>query len=134
MGVPEIYHELQLAGTVLPYDAAGVEWGNAHKTMKELASFDADSRAVLDYLKTNPHCTGRLGVMGSCFGGHLAFRAALNPNVLAGACFYETRIHTRSFLRGEGLRCDPAARLGYAIALELFGRRLGGDRAIGSSL
>ena len=31
-----------------------------------------------------------------------------------------------AFLRDEGPRFDPAmARLGYALALELFGRRLG---------
>ena len=31
--------------------------------------------------------------MGFCIGGHLAFRAALDPNVKATACFYGTGIH-----------------------------------------
>jgi carboxymethylenebutenolidase len=123
-------------------------------------------------------------------GSHLACRAALNLDVLAGVCFYATDIHKRglgrgmnddtldrmgeatgemlmiwgrqdphvpregrrliydamndaglllqwhefnaahAFLRDEGPRYDPAAaRIGYAMALELFGRRLGeGDR------
>jgi len=26
--------------------------------------------------------------MGICIGGHLAFRAAMNPEVLATVCFY----------------------------------------------
>lgn len=199
VAVPEIYHELEPAGTVLPYDTAGAERGNAHKTTKELASYDADARAVLDFLAAHPHCTGKLGAMGICIGGHLAFRAAMNPDVLAATCFYATDIHKRglgkgmnddtldrigeikaemlmvwgrqdphvpregraliynamndadihlqwhefnaahAFLRDEGPRYDPAmAQIGYAMALELFKRKLGeGDvpaaQDIGSS-
>ena len=110
VAVPEIYHELEPAGTVLPYDAAGADRGNAHKTTKELASYDADARAALDYLKAGPHCTGKLGVLGICIGGHLAFRAAMNPDVLAGACFYATDIHTRSL--GLGMNDDTLDRMG----------------------
>src|ERR1700710_54981 len=70
VAVPEIYHELEPAGSVIPYDTVGADRGNAHKTTKDLGSYDADARAALDYLKTNPHCTGKLGVMGICIGGH----------------------------------------------------------------
>ena len=186
VATPEIYHELEPAGTVLAYDEAGAERGNRHKTTKELAGYDADARAALDYLKSDSRCTGRLGVMGICIGGHLAFRAAMNPDVLAATCFYATDIHKRglgkgmsddsldrvgeihgelsmiwgrqdphvpregrriiydaisdanlnfqwhefnaahAFLRDEGPRYDPAmAQISYAIALELFKRRLG---------
>src|SRR4030095_4896641 len=45
--VPEIYHELEPAGTVLPYDADGAQRGNDLKTTKELASYDGDARAAL---------------------------------------------------------------------------------------
>src|SRR5579871_4666712 len=72
VAAPEIYHELETPGTVLAYDQAGADRGNAHKTAKELASYDADARAVLAYLKGLDYCTGRLGVMGICIGGHLA--------------------------------------------------------------
>jgi carboxymethylenebutenolidase len=96
VAVPEIYHELEPAGTVLPYDQAGADTGNAHKTAKELASYDDDARAALDYLSSLEFCTGRLGVMGICIGGHLAFRAAMNRDVLAAACFYATDIHKGS--------------------------------------
>jgi len=47
VAVPEIYHEFEAAGTVLAYDTAGTERGNALKTTKELASYDSDARAVL---------------------------------------------------------------------------------------
>ncbi|MEO7720233.1 MAG: dienelactone hydrolase family protein [Capsulimonas sp.] len=100
VAVPEIYHELEPAGTVLAYDEAGAERGNAHKTTKELASYDGDARAVLDFLTGHPNCTGKLGTMGICIGGHLAFRAATNPDVLAATCFYATDIHKRSLAKG----------------------------------
>ena len=36
---------------------------------------------------------GKLGAGGFCIGGHLAFRAALQPDVKATVCFYGTGIH-----------------------------------------
>jgi len=100
VAVPEIYHEFEPAGTVLPYDQAGADRGNILKPTKELASYDSDARAALDHLKTHPHCTGKLGVMGICIGGHLSFRAAMTPDVLAGICFYATDIHKRGLGKG----------------------------------
>lgn len=100
VAVPEIYHEFEPAGTVLAYDPAGTDRGNALKTTKELASYDADARAVLDFLKGHPRCTGALGAVGFCIGGHLAFRAAFQPDVQASACFYPTDIHKRSLAKG----------------------------------
>ena len=100
---PEIYHELETPGTVLSYDEEGTTRGNAHKITKELSSYDTDARAVLDYLKSRDDCTGRLGVMGICIGGHLAFRAAMNPDVLATTCFYATDIHKKGLGLGKKL-------------------------------
>ena len=106
---PEIYHELEPAGTVLAYDQAGADRGNLHKTTKELASYDGDARAALNYLKSHPNCTGKLGVMGICIGGHLSFRAAMNREVLAGVCFYATDIHKRGL--GKGTRDNTLERV-----------------------
>ncbi len=94
VAVPEIFHELEPAGAVLPYDASGAAAGNAHKVGKPVSAYDADARATLGFLARSEHCTGRLGVVGFCIGGHLAFRAAMNGEVLAGACFYATDIHS----------------------------------------
>jgi carboxymethylenebutenolidase len=108
VAVPEIYHEFEAAGTVLAYDQAGSDRGNHWKTTKELASYDADARAVLDHLKSRTDCTGQLGAMGICIGGHLAFRAAMNPDVRGAACFYATDIHKGSL--GKGMKDDSLAR------------------------
>jgi carboxymethylenebutenolidase len=123
VAVPEIYHELEPAGTVLAYDQAGADTGNAHKTTKELSSYDADARAALAYLETHENCTGRLGVMGICIGGHLAFRAAMNPSVLATACFYATDLHKQSL--GKGMHDDSLARAGQIRGelLHVWGRQ-----------
>ena len=186
VAVPEIYHEFLPAGTVLAYDQAGADKGNELKTAKELDSYDDDASAVLAYLKSHPACTGKLGSIGICIGGHLSFRAAMNPDVLAAVCFYATDIHKHglgkgmndnslvripelkgemlmiwgrqdphvpregramvynaladagvnftwhefngqhAFLRDEGPRYDPVlAMQSYAMALELFKRKLG---------
>ena len=109
VAVPEIYHEFLPAGTVLAYDQSGADKGNELKTTKELASYDADARAVLGFLKSHQACTGKLGSIGICIGGHLSFRAAMNPEVLAAVCFYATDIHKRSL--GKGMNDDSLARI-----------------------
>ena len=120
---PEIYHELEPAGTVLAYDEAGAERGNRHKITKELGSYDSDARAALDFLKADPRCTGRLGVMGICIGGHLAFRAGMNPDVLATTCFYATDIHKRGL--GKGMNDNSQDRIGEILGelLMIWGRQ-----------
>jgi carboxymethylenebutenolidase len=109
VAVPEIYHEFEQPGVALAYDTAGADRGNALKTTKELSAYDADARAVLDYLKARPDCSGKLGAVGICIGGHLAFRAAMNPDVLAATCFYATDIHKRSL--GKGMKDNSLDRI-----------------------
>jgi carboxymethylenebutenolidase len=123
VAVPEIYHELEAAGRVLEYDQAGADRGNVNKTAKEISAYDSDARASLDFLAVHPACTGRVGVMGICIGGHLAFRAAMNPEVLAAACFYATDIHKGSL--GKGMKDDSLARAGEIKGelLHIWGRQ-----------
>src|SRR5262249_20853413 len=117
------YHEFLPAGTVLAYDQAGADKGNELKTTKELASYDDDARAALAALKAHSACTGKLGVMGMCLGGHLSFRAAMNPEVHAGVCFYATDIHKRSL--GKGMRDNSLDRIAELKAelLMIWGRQ-----------
>ena len=96
VAAPEVYHEYEPAGTVLGYDQAGSDRGNALKTTKPIEAFDTDASAVIDHLKSRSDSTGKVGAMGICLGGHLAFRAAMNLEVLATACFYATDIHKGS--------------------------------------
>ena len=118
VAVPEVYHEYETPGTVLRYDPAGTDRGNVLKTTKPVAAFDADATAALDFLGRHPACTGRLGTLGVCLGGHLAYRAALDPRVGAAACFYPTDIHSGTL--GEGRADDSLARMGELLAETLF--------------
>jgi carboxymethylenebutenolidase len=123
VAVPEIFHELDPAGTVLAYDQAGADRGNEHKVGKPISAYDADARAALDFLHGHVNCTGRLGAVGICMGGHLAFRAAMNPAVLAAACFYATDIHSRSL--GQGKNDNSLERVGeiQGELLHIWGRQ-----------
>ena len=108
VGAPEIYHEFEPAGAVLAYDQAGSNRGNALKTSKTIESYDADTKSVIAHLQSRQDCTGRVGAMGVCIGGHLAFRAAMSPEVLASACFYATDIHSHSL--GKGMEDNSLER------------------------
>jgi carboxymethylenebutenolidase len=102
VAAPEIYHRIEPPGTVIPFDDAGRNRGMAGAAQTAVADFDADARAVLDYLDQHPNVEkGRLGAAGFCIGGHLAFRAALQPDVLGTVCFYGTGIHNGKLGKDE---------------------------------
>jgi carboxymethylenebutenolidase len=108
--VPEVYHLHEPPGTVLGYDDPDKEKANSYKALTPLGSFDDDARAVLMALRQHPNCNGKLGAAGVCLGGHLAFRAALNAEVRACACFYPTDLHTGTL--GTGAKADSLHRAG----------------------
>ena len=117
VAVPEVYHEYEAPGVALAYDQAGSDRGNFLKTHKPLTAYDADARSAIEYLLSRPDCTGKVGAMGICLGGHLAFRAAMQPEIAATVCFYATDIHSGTL--GEGKHDDSLARAGE-IRGELF--------------
>ena len=123
VAVPEVYHELEPAGTVLAYDQAGSDKGNEDKYAKQLSAYDDDARSLLKHMTMMPACNGRLGVVGICLGGHLAFRAAMNPEVRAAVCFYATDIHSGTL--GAGKQDDSLARAGEIKGelLHIWGRQ-----------
>lgn len=108
--VPEVFHELNPPGTVLAYDNAGRDKGNADKAAKPVTAYDSDNVAMMDWLAQQSFFNGQIGAMGFCLGGHLAFRAALQPQVLATACFYATDLHTTVIPSAPGQH--SMARLG----------------------
>jgi len=96
VAVPDIYHEQEAPGSCLEYDGPGADRGNALKVGKPMDAFDTDAATAIDYLQRHPCSTGKVGTAGFCIGGHLAFRAALHPAVLAAAVWYPTDIHKGS--------------------------------------
>src|SRR3954447_3248148 len=88
--VPEIYHRIEPAGTVLEFDDEGKVRGQGDADATTVADFDADVDAALAWLGER---ASSLGAAGHCTGGHLAFRAAFRPQVRATACWYATGLH-----------------------------------------
>jgi carboxymethylenebutenolidase len=94
VAAPEIYHRVEPPGQVFAFDDAGKDRGQADVDKLTAAEFDEDIRAALDWLRAHPKVDGeRLGAAGHCTGGHIAFRAALQPEVGATACWYATGLH-----------------------------------------
>lgn len=105
----EIFHRQLPAGTILPQTDEGRARGMQSQQATPLAHFDEDCRAVLDHLQQHPLVTpGQIGAGGFCIGGHLAYRAALQPEVKATVCFYPTWLHNGKL--GAGENADSLAR------------------------
>src|SRR6202162_676439 len=94
VAAPEIYRHIERPGTVIPFDDAGRIRGQQDAAKTPVADFDADCRAGLGWLSKHSKIGHRkIGAIGFCIGGHLAFRAAFQPDVLATVCYYGTGIH-----------------------------------------
>lgn len=106
---PEIYRRIEPPGSAIPFDDAGRTRGLEDAQKTSVAHFDQDCRSGLDWLATYPKAApGKFGAMGFCIGGHLAFRAAFQPDVLATTCFYGTGIHNGKL--GSDADCGSLAR------------------------
>lgn len=118
VAAPEIYNRVETPGLVLQFDDAGKDRGLEDARKTPVAHFDADCRVVLDYLNHHPKVAdGKIGAAGFCIGGHLAFRAALHPDVLGTVCFYGTGIHNGAL----GADADAGS---LAMASEIGGELL----------
>ena len=105
----EIFHRLEPAGTILPQTDEGRARGSRNQLATPIAHFDEDCRATLAYLQQHPMVAkDKLGAGGFCIGGHLAYRAALQPEVKATVCFYPTWLHNGKV--GQGENADSLAR------------------------
>jgi dienelactone hydrolase len=136
----ESYHEFVTGPLV--YNDADTNIGNDLKIKKELAAYDSDARALCSYLVSRADCTGNIGSLGMCLGGHLSFRAAFLPEVKASVCLFPTDIHKSSLGKpGYDPEIDSLNRLKEIKGemLIIFGRQdnhvpLEGRRKIKESL
>ena len=124
VAAPEIYHRVEPAGTVLGFDDAGKQRGQADADKTPVAHFDADVRAALDHLERDERVEpGALAATGHCTGGHIGFRAAFDPRVRAAALWYPTGLHDGKL--GEDEDAGSLARAGEIEGelLMIFGTR-----------
>jgi len=105
---PSIYHEFE-GPEAIPYDVEGTDRGNKYKIEKEVEAYDEDATLSVDLLVSLKNCNGRIAATGMCLGGHLAFRAAFDPRILASVCFFATDIHSATL--GKGKKDDSLERV-----------------------
>lgn len=102
VAAPEIFHRLEPIGAVIEPDDLGRMRGNDNARRTEIAAYDADATAVMEFLKNDSRVIpNQIGSMGFCIGGHLAFRAALQTEIKASVCCYPTGIHSGKL--GQGI-------------------------------
>ncbi|MEM7580848.1 MAG: dienelactone hydrolase family protein, partial [Cyanobacteria bacterium P01_A01_bin.80] len=103
VAAPEIFHRIEPVGTVIEPDDLGRMRGNDDARRTKINEYDADIRATIDFLKAEDSVIPeKIGTLGFCIGGHIAFRAAFSSEIKAAACCYPTGI--------------PSGKLGKGIA------------------
>jgi carboxymethylenebutenolidase len=85
---PDIFHRTAQR-LELGYDAAAVAEGRKHKDATTREGLLRDARKALLTLQERKDVQpDKLGCVGFCFGGHVAFMAASMPEIKATGCFY----------------------------------------------
>ncbi len=103
VAAPEIFHRIEPIGQVMEPDDLGKMRGNDDARRTLVAEYDRDTRAVIEFLKAQDSvAASKIGTLGFCIGGHLAFRAAFESEVKAAVCCYPTGI--------------PIGKLGQGVA------------------
>jgi carboxymethylenebutenolidase len=92
---PDYHHRAWPAGTKLGYSPAEMQRGMEVIPKLTFDGITADIEATIAYLKTRPEAnTQKLGAIGFCIGGHIAYLAAATQPIAATASFYGGGIAT----------------------------------------
>lgn len=90
---PAIYQRTA-PGFEVGYTEADTIEGRKYKDLTTADELLSDLRATIGYLQTIPAAAQKVGAIGFCFGGHVAYLAATLPTVQATASFYGAGIAT----------------------------------------
>lgn len=77
----------------LDYDDPGHAKGRALHKAFDYATGVKDLQAGITHLRGLPECNGKVGVVGFCLGGTMAYLAASRTDADAAVGYYGTRIH-----------------------------------------
>ncbi|ACK69726.1 Carboxymethylenebutenolidase [Gloeothece citriformis PCC 7424] len=101
VAAPEIFHRLEPIGAIIEPDDLGKMRGNDDARRTAISEYDGDAKAVIEFLKQESLVIPeKIGTMGFCIGGHLAFRAAFQKEIKASVCCYPTGIHSGKLGKG----------------------------------
>jgi len=83
------YYHRTAPGMELGYTQEDIQKGFAHAKQTTTQGLLADIQAAINYLRSRPDVRGdRIGCIGFCFGGHVAYLAATATDIKATASFY----------------------------------------------
>ncbi|KAF1952711.1 alpha/beta-hydrolase [Byssothecium circinans] len=122
VAAPSSYHEFT-GPSPLAYDGPGTDAGNEWKITKKVSAYDEDATLTVDYLVGLETCTGKVGATGMCLGGHLAYRAALDPRISAAICYFATDLHSHTLGAGKNDDSLSRARDIEAELVLIFGKQ-----------
>ncbi len=79
------------------YNPQDIKIGRKYKEQTKVSELLGDIQATIDYLKTQPQVKkDAIGCIGFCFGGHVAYLAAILPDIKTTASFYGSGITTQT--------------------------------------
>ncbi len=88
---PDLYWR-QAPGVYLPYTPEGQQRGRALGAAMDLPLFIEDLRGCAQWLRQRADCTGRIGTVGFCMGGKLAWLGMSHHAVDAGVAYYAVQL------------------------------------------
>jgi carboxymethylenebutenolidase len=77
---------------ILNYDGPDNATAHAHHDAFDFAAGERDMRAAIAVLRADPQSNGRVGAVGFCLGGTMAYLAAARCGADAAAAYYGSRI------------------------------------------
>jgi carboxymethylenebutenolidase len=110
--VPDLFWRIE-PGMEIAYNEAGLKRG-----AEILAKFDVDKGVedlgeAVKFLRKHPACTGKVGVIGFCIGGAVAYLAAARLGVDAAVGYYGKGIDER-LAEANNIRCPLTLHFGGA--------------------
>jgi carboxymethylenebutenolidase len=104
-------------GFEVGYSQEELALGRSHKDQMTAPQILSDLKATIAYLRQLPQVQDQsLGMIGFCFGGHVAFLGATLPEIQATALFYPSGIAVMTPGGGE-----PSLSLAHRIQGQVYG-------------
>lgn len=122
VAVPDYFHRTA-PGIELNYDQAGMEKGMPLIQKLKRSEILKDVETTISYLRSRKDTTPRLGAIGFCIGGHLAYLTATQFDIAATASFYGAGIAVPGMLGEAGATVDltPGIAKHHGKVLCFFG-------------
>jgi carboxymethylenebutenolidase len=88
---PDLYWR-QEPETYLPYDEGGLQKARQLWAALDVEQFSTDVGDIVAALRARPDCSGKIGIIGFCIGGTVAYLASAKHAIDAAVSYYGIRI------------------------------------------